>query len=418
MTPTPPTTLRGHIEKRIRKLKLSVIIVNYNVKYYLEQCLDSVRRAINGLEAEVYVVDNHSHDGSVGYLERRFSHVNFVASNHNLGFARANNIAIRDTEGEYVLLLNPDTIVGETTIANCVEFMDAHPEAGACGVKMLQSNGVKAPESRRGIPDPLTSFYKMTGLCAKFPNNARLGHYYMGGLSWEEPAQIEVVSGAFCMLRRTALDKVGLLDEDFFMYGEDIDLSYRVLKGGFKNWYLPYPILHYKGESTQKSSFRYIHVFYDAMLIFLRKHYGHLSVLLSIPIKTAIYMKAFAALVRMTCNQAQKALGFFRPTMNRFPEFVFLGKETAIKQCQRIARMKGLVGQFIVCDAYSQPEGHLPYIDSFDPQKKYEIVYDTDAYSYEQILGIFEKCPRSNVHLGTYNRKSRIIITPEETYKL
>lgn len=399
-------------------MKLSIIIVNYNVKFYLEQCLTSVKRAIENIDADVYVVDNHSRDGSVPFLERRFPNVHFVSSNHNLGFARANNIAIRDSEGEYVLLLNPDTFIGEHTLEHCVEFMDEHPDSGACGVKMLNTNGEKAKESRRGIPDPLTAFYKMSGLCARFPNNPKLGHYYMGGLPWDKASQIEVVSGAFCMLRRSALEKVGLLDEDFFMYGEDIDLSYRVLKGGYKNWYLPYPILHYKGESTQKSSFRYVHVFYDAMLIFFRKHYGHLSFFLGIPIKFAIYMKALSALAGMGYHRMTKTLGFFRPSATAFPEFVFIGEETAIGQCKRIARQKGLSGQFVAGNAGTLPQGHADMVDDFDPQKNYFIVYDTDAYSFEQILGIFESHPLTNVQIGTYNRRTRVIITPEELYKI
>lgn len=396
--------------------KLSIIIVNYNVKYYLEQCLNSVQRATKDIDAEVYVIDNHSRDGSVGYLEKRFPQVNFVSSNHNLGFARANNIGIRESEGEYVLLLNPDTIVAEDTLGNCVDFMDVHPETGACGVEMLCSDGKRAMESRRGIPDPLTAFYKMTGLCARFPNNPKLGHYYMGGLPWDKPEEIEIVSGAFCMLRRKALDKAGLLDEDFFMYGEDIDLSYRILKAGFKNWYLPYSILHYKGESTHKSSFQYVHVFYDAMLIFLRKHYGHLSFFLSIPIKLAIYGKAFTALIGMMYEGARKSLGFFHSASRMFPEFLFLGEEPSLEQCKRIARQKGLVGRYIVCNASTHPEGHLSEIDSFDSKKDYQIVYDTDAFSYQQIFDIFKKHPMPNVFIGTYNRKSRTIITANEVY--
>lgn len=218
----------------------------------------------------MFVVDNHSRDGSVDYLTDRFPSVNIISSNHNLGFARANNIAIRQCSGDYVLLLNPDTIVGENALDEVVAFMDAHPKAGGVGVCMLKVDGTPAMESRRGFPTPLTAFYKMSGLCARFPKSRRFGHYYMGYLPWSSAERIEVISGAFCMVRHEALDKIGLLDEDFFMYGEDIDLSYRLLKGGYENWYVPARILHYKGESTHKSSFAYVHVFYDAMFIFFR----------------------------------------------------------------------------------------------------------------------------------------------------
>lgn len=286
-------------------MKLSVIIVNYNVRLLLEACLKSVEQALAGIEGEIFVVDNHSSDNSVAYLEPRFPRVHFIANTENMGFARANNLAIRQSQAEYVLLLNPDTVVYENTLRESVAFMDSHPEAGGVGVRMLTRNGEAAPESRRAVPTPWVAFLKMIGFSKR---------YYMSHLPWDKPGQIEVVSGAYCMLRRKALDQVGLLDEDFFMYGEDIDLSYRLLKGGWQNWYLPLDIIHYKGESTQKSSFRYVHVFYQAMLIFFRKHYGHLSFLLSLPIQTAIYFRAFMALMKMLGDRMR---AFLNPNKNR-----------------------------------------------------------------------------------------------------
>ena len=268
-------------------MKLSVVIVSYNVRSYLEQCLQSVQRALEGIEGEVFVVDNHSSDDSVEVVKRDYAWVKLMENKENLGFARANNIAIRQAQGEYVLLLNPDTIVEESTLRNVLAFMEAHPKAGGAGVMMRNEDGSLAPESRRALPTPWVSCLKMIGFDKR---------YYMSHLPWEEPGRIEVISGAFCFLRRKALDEVGLLDEDFFMYGEDIDLSYRLLKGGWENWYLPYCITHYKGRSTQKTDYRYVHIFYQAMLIFLRKHYGHLSVFYTIPIKLAIYFRAAIAL--------------------------------------------------------------------------------------------------------------------------
>lgn len=268
-------------------MKLSVVIVSYNVRSYLEQCLQSVQRALEGIEGEVFVVDNHSTDDSVEVVKRDYAWVKLMENQENQGFARANNLAIRQAQGEYVLLLNPDTIVEEGTLRNVLAFMEAHPKAGGAGVMMRNEDGSLAPESRRALPTPWVSCLKMIGFDKR---------YYMSHLPWEEPGRIEVISGAFCFLRRKALDEVGMLDEDFFMYGEDIDLSYRLLKGGWENWYLPYAITHYKGRSTQKTDYRYVHIFYQAMLIFLRKHYGHLSVFYTIPIKLAIYFRAAIAL--------------------------------------------------------------------------------------------------------------------------
>lgn len=273
-------------------MKLSVIIVNYNVKYHLEQCIRSVQKASEGLSADIWVVDNASSDGSMDYLQPLFPDINFISNTENVGYSRANNQAIRESKGEYVLLLNPDTIVAEDTLKGCVDFLDAHPKVGATGVRMLNADGTFAPESRRGLPTPFTSFCKMTGLSALFPKSRTFGKYYMKYLDADEANPIEVISGAFNMLRRKALDEVGLLDEKFFMYGEDIDLSYRMLLGGWQNYYIPYSILHYKGESTQKSSFRYVHVFYNAMLIFFNKHFGKKYFLIGYLIQLAVVFRA------------------------------------------------------------------------------------------------------------------------------
>jgi GT2 family glycosyltransferase len=279
--------------------KISIIIVSYNVCQLLDECLVSVERALEGVDGEVWVVDNQSSDHTVETLSPRHPDVHFIANRQNVGFARANNQAIRQSESEYVLLLNPDTVVYEPTLRGCLDFMDSHPEAGGAGVRMLTRDGQPAPESRRAVPTPWVSMLKMLGFSRR---------YYMSDLPWDRPARIEVVSGAFCLLRRQALQQVGLLDESFFMYGEDIDLSFRLLKGGWQNWYLPFDIVHYKGESTEKTSFRYVHVFYQAMLIFFRKHYGHLSLLFTLPVKLAIYSRAFVALVQMLMQRLRNFL--------------------------------------------------------------------------------------------------------------
>ena len=268
-------------------MKLSVVIVSYNVRDYLENCLQSVSRALEGIEGEVFVVDNHSDDDSVEAVRSQYPWVRLIENQENMGFSRANNIAIREARGEYVLLLNPDTIVEEATLREVLRFMEEHPKAGGAGVMMHNADGSLAPESRRALPTPWVSCLKMLGFTKR---------YYMSHLSWDQPSRIEVISGAFCFLRKKALDEVGLLDEDFFMYGEDIDLSYRLMKGGWENWYLPYPITHFKGKSTQKSDYRYVHIFYKAMLIFFRKHYSHLSLFYALPVKMAIYFRAAIAL--------------------------------------------------------------------------------------------------------------------------
>ena len=395
-------------------MKLSVVIVSYNVRFYLEQCIASVHRATRGIESEIWVVDNHSQDDSVALIRQNFPEVHVIAKSQNLGFARANNIAIRKATGQYILLLNPDTIVGEDTLREVIDFMDRHPKAGGCGVRMMHNDGSDALESRRGLPGPMTAFYKMSGLCARFPYHPRLGHYYMSGMTWDEPGKIEVISGAFCMLRHVALDKVGLLDEDFFMYGEDIDLSYRILKGGFENWYVPTRILHYKGESTQKSSFRYVHVFYEAMLIFFHKHYSGLSMVISIPIKMAIMGKALLSLFSLMIRRAKHSLGFF----DRPPKplsFLFIGAESCMTEFKRIARENGLEAKFIVGTEQDLPKGHLS--PGLEISGNCCVVYDTDSYSYSSIFKIFGSRPQPGVEMGTYSKQNSTVITMGGIYQ-
>lgn len=265
----------------------------------MEQALHSVRKAVKGIEAEVFVVDNNSVDGSCEMVKRTFPEVILVENKDNPGFSKANNQAIRLAKGEYILLLNPDTVVEEDCFTKVCAFMDRTPDAGALGVKMIDGKGKYLPESKRGLPTPEVAFYKMFGLGKLFPKSKRFGRYYLGHLSKDEINEVEVLAGAFMLLRKTTLEKIGLLDEDYFMYGEDIDLSYRITKGGYKNYYFPdTTIIHYKGESTKKASVNYVFVFYRAMIIFAQKHYSQKHArLFSVLIHAAIYGRATIALV-------------------------------------------------------------------------------------------------------------------------
>ena len=280
-------------------MKLSVIIVNYNVEYFLEQCLYAVRRAMKGVEGEVIVVDNNSIDGSNLMVNKKFPEVKLVENKENLGFSKANNQGIRLSQGEYVLLLNPDTVVEDDTFTKIVRFMDDHPEAGALGVKMVDGSGKFLPESKRGLPTPAAAFYKMFGISKLFPRSKTFSKYHLGYLDENETHEVEILSGAFMLLRKKVLDEIGLLDETFFMYGEDIDLSYRVIKAGYRNYYFPETrIIHYKGESTKKNSVNYVLVFYNAMVIFAKKHFSHKNArLFTLLINMAIYFRAFLAIL-------------------------------------------------------------------------------------------------------------------------
>ncbi len=279
---------------------LSVVIVNYNVRYFLEQCLHSVQQAMEGLNIEVFVVDNNSVDGSVGEIRQKFPWVNIIENSENLGFSKANNQAIRESTGRDVLKLNPDTVVEEDTFKKCIDFMDSNPEAGALGVKMIDGKGEFLPESKRALPTPMVSFYKMFGLSSLFPRSRRFGKYHLGYLDKDETHSVEVLAGAFMFLRKETLNKTGLLDESFFMYGEDIDLSYRITEAGYLNYYFPgSTIIHYKGESTKKGSLNYVKMFYQAMIIFAGKHFtSRKARTFSILINLAIYFRAALSVTR------------------------------------------------------------------------------------------------------------------------
>lgn len=286
-------------------MTLSVVIVNYNVKYFLEQCLISVFKSMRGIKGEVFVVDNASADGSCQMVKERFPQVHLIENYENYGFSYANNQALRLAQGEFVLVLNPDTVVEEDTFSKCIAFMQSHPQAGSLSVKMIDGKGNFLPESKRAMPSPMVSFYKIFGFSKVFPHSPIFARYHLGHLSENQINEIEILPGAFMFIRNEALKKAGLFDESFFMYGEDIDLSYRIIKAGYKNYYFPETtIIHYKGESTKKGSINYVLVFYKAMMIFARKHFNKTNTSIYILlIYFAIYIRAGLSIARRVINR-------------------------------------------------------------------------------------------------------------------
>ena len=255
-------------------MQLSVIIVNYNVKNLLRDCLLSVQKAAHSIDTEIIVVDNASSDGSLEMLKAEFKYVKLIANTQNLGFSKANNQGIAQAQGKYILLLNPDTLINKNTFKDCLNFSKQTNNCGGIGVKMLDANNQFLKESKRGFPTPWASLCRLSFLNKLFPNSALLNGYYLGHLSNDENHQVEVLAGAFIWIKKSIIVEIGGLDETYFMYGEDIDFSYRIQQAGYHNYYLgTVTILHYKGESTDKYSFKYIKHFYDAMKIFSKKHY-------------------------------------------------------------------------------------------------------------------------------------------------
>ena len=265
----------------------------------MDQCLDSVVKAIKNVSAEVIIVDNNSVDGSLNMLSKKYPQFKLIANKFNGGFSKANNQAIKEANGEYILLLNPDTVVEEETFSKTIAFMDSHPNSGGLGVHMIDGRGRFLPESKRGLPTPMVAFYKIFGFSSLFPKSKRFGQYHLGHLSQFETNIVDVLSGAFMMMRSSALEKVGLLDEDYFMYGEDVDLSYRIQQAGYKNYYFAESaIIHFKGESTKRGSLNYVKMFYQAMSIFVTKHYkSSTATVFSASIKIAIWIRAIIAII-------------------------------------------------------------------------------------------------------------------------
>ncbi len=285
-------------------MELSVIIVSFNVRDYLRQSLISAQKASENIDCEIIVVDNNSADDSCTLVEQEYPEVILLRNNENTGFSAANNQAIKVAKGRYILLLNPDTQFDDDIFIKCISFMKNHPDAGALGVRMLNGEGIFLPESRRSFPTLSGTFYKSFGFSFLFPKIRQFNKYYLPDINIDESAVTEIISGAFMFIRHETLNKAGILDEDFFMYGEDIDLSYRLMKTGFKNYYLSnVQITHFKGKSTDRTNFSDILHFYRAMRIFLRKRIAdgtyNSSYFVIIPV--IYFREGLALLNRLTC---------------------------------------------------------------------------------------------------------------------
>jgi GT2 family glycosyltransferase len=254
-----------------------------------------VLKACVHIDAEIIVIDNHSDDGSKAFFNNRFPTVKFIWLDENSGFAKANNLALKLVKGEKILFLNPDTILPEDCFKKCLDFFDTQKDIGALGVRMIDGSGKYLPESKRGFPSLFTSFCKMSGLTRRFPQSKLFANYYHGHLPENKVNAVDVLAGAFMMINKKVLDEVGSFDEAFFMYAEDIDLSYRIQKAGYKNYYFAdTTIIHFKGESTKKETNQYIHIFYGAMQLFVKKHCGKVrSAVYSLMIRVAMAVKAF-----------------------------------------------------------------------------------------------------------------------------
>lgn len=360
-------------------MKLSVIVVNYNVKYFCEQCLSSVLAAMKDIETEVIVVDNNSSDDSIAYLRPRFPWVVFIEEKENVGFAKANNRALRQVKGEFILFLNPDTIVPEDAFKNCVGFFEMHDRAGALGVRMIDGAGKFLPESKRSVPTASSSFFKLSGLSSMFPKSKIFNRYSLGSLPEKGVFEIDVVCGAFMMIPKKVLDKTGGFDERFFMYAEDIDLSYRIKNAGFCNYYLgDITIVHFKGESTKKGSLNYVRIFYQAMLLFVHKHYNGKSNWLFKRIVTAgIAVRAFISVLTLPAKK-KKSLA-----VRSVQSAVLVGGDPETKKAEQILLRNNSSAKITRATGRKVFGSHKDKPDT--------IVFCTGSLSYKEAIRLLDK---------------------------
>ena len=287
-------------------MDLSIVIVNYNVKEFLTQCLESIYRSKTDYAFEVIVVDNASIDSGKSRILKAFPEVRWIANTENVGFGRANNQGFEAAKGTYTLILNPDTVVQEDTLEVCIDYLKRHPEVGGLGIKGIDGTGQFLPESKRGLPTPMTALWKITGLSRIFPKSAFFARYHMGHLDPNGNHKVDILVGCFMMVPTALLQEVGGFDPRYFMYGEDIDLSYELLKTGRENHYISdSQIIHYKGESTKRGSLNYVKMFYQAMIIFARKQFSGSSALAyTLLIYVGIYLRAGLALLARLAKSA------------------------------------------------------------------------------------------------------------------
>ena len=344
-------------------MDITIVIVSFRVKHFLEQTIRSAQEALKGLSGEIIVVDNNSADDTMPYVKPKFPGVTFIENKENVGFARANNQAIMQAKGTYTLILNPDTIITPECLQKPLGWMAQHPHCGAIGLHMIDGNGQFLPESKRAFPTPWVSFCKIFGLSKLFPYSRAFAKYHLRYLDEFQPHAIDILAGAYMFCRTDLLQKIGGFDEDFFMYGEDIDLSYRMVKEGYQNWYLPVNMLHYKGESTKKDSMRYVKVFYEAMLIFYRKH------------------RLFSRLFGKSSTPIEDRAGW-----------VILSSEP---------------------DAVAKAVGIKDYATKIPESGAANVLIDDASHSYEQIVGTIAANHSKDRFFHIYANESGIVITPK-----
>lgn len=351
-------------------MQLSVIILNYNVRYFLEQCLLSVQKALTGINSEIIVVDNNSPDDSCDMIRSRFPNVKLIAQQENLGFPKGNNIGVAEAKGKYICILNPDTAVAEDTFKKLFAFIEVKNNHGITGVKMVDGTGKFLPESKRGIPTPWVAVTKITGLYKLFPKSKLFNQYYAQHLEECTTGKTQILTGAFMFMEREVYNKAGGFDERYFMYGEDMDLSYTVLQSGKDNYYFPETsILHYKGESTIRNA-DYLKRFKEANTAFYRKHFKH-------SVAFDLFMRAGTLLFSMA--KKNKRVNTITPQ-----EYYLFSKDEDLRTVLENKLSKKVIRLSEYKEIMLQPGKR-------GNRKQTEIIFDNAMLGYSEIIAVMQR---------------------------
>ena len=371
-------------------MQLSVIILNYNVRYFLEQCVLSVQNSIQNIDAEIIVVDNNSSDDSCEMMKQRFPNIKLIENAANSGFPKGNNIGVREAKGKYICILNPDTVVAEDTFEKITDFLNRTENVGIVGCKLIDGAGNFLPESKRGVPTPFVAFTKIMGMYKWFPKSKLFGKYYAQHLNENETGKVAILVGAFMMMKRELYLEVGGFDENCFMYSDDIDLSYMVLKKGKSNYYFhETTVIHYKGESTVRDEV-YMKRFQQAMQFFYQKHFK-VSLLFDFFMKIGAFLFAFF--------KKKQAV-----TMSRKPDEIelFSEDEKLKKTVENLLGNKVSLVQTTTKNTINSL--------TVDSKKNTEIIFDNNFWSFKSIIESMEKFKNSKITFKILPKKSDFII--------
>lgn len=358
-------------------MQLSVIILNYNVRYFLEQCVLSVQKALENIDGEIIVIDNNSSDDSCNMMKSLFPNIKLIENKENLGFPKGNNIAVAQAKGDYLCILNPDTVVAENTFEKILAFAKSKTDLGIIGCKLIDGTGNFLPESKRGIPTPWVAFTKIFGL---YKVSTIFGKYYAQHLTENQSGKVEILVGAFMILKRQLYNEIGGFDENCFMYSDDIDLSYMALKKGKSNYYFhETTVIHYKGESTVRDG-KYMKRFQEAMNFFYKKHFRKSFVF-------DLFMKIGVVLFSFIKKNQTKII------KRNSDKFIFFSKEKAALNLNK---------EVVILDDFQKFKNDL--------SSDIEIIFDTNSFTYKEIIHFMNYNKNNNLTFKNYIPDSNYII--------